>query len=177
MRMYEEFVGHRTVAIVALLAMPVAPAFASELSVGQGPAQFQALSGLARHAPRRARCDDGRRACCRRGNRVLLNCLHQRGQDPASERERPQLQHAPEQCGVRAPAQLPCRTVRRPRHQRSLLKTSRERPCGSSGFDRSAIPGRGVRVARRVLAARPFLLMEAYSLRSSTRLAWVIPPR
>ena len=34
------------IGIVALFSVPVAPAFAGELSVGQGPAQFQALSGL-----------------------------------------------------------------------------------------------------------------------------------
>lgn len=34
------------VGIVALFSVPVAPAFASELSAGQGPAPFQALAGL-----------------------------------------------------------------------------------------------------------------------------------
>jgi hypothetical protein len=34
------------IGIVALFSVPVAPAVASELSVGQEPAQFQALSGL-----------------------------------------------------------------------------------------------------------------------------------
>jgi hypothetical protein len=39
------------VGIVALFSVPVAPAFASELSAGQGPAPFQALSGLAAGRP------------------------------------------------------------------------------------------------------------------------------
>jgi hypothetical protein len=34
------------VGIVALFSVPVGPAFATELSAGQGPAPFQALSGL-----------------------------------------------------------------------------------------------------------------------------------
>jgi hypothetical protein len=34
------------IGIVALLSVPVAPAFAGDLAVGQGPAQFVALAGL-----------------------------------------------------------------------------------------------------------------------------------
>ena len=36
----------RMIGIVALLSVPVAPAFAGDLAVGQGPAQFAALAGL-----------------------------------------------------------------------------------------------------------------------------------